>query len=46
MNSLIEGLVTEKDQYAEGSMEQKITDFYLLARDMETRYFCTYGYFY
>ncbi len=37
MNSLIEGLVTEKDQYEEGSMEQKITDFYLLARDMETR---------
>lgn len=37
LGSLIDGLVSEKDQYAQGSMEQKIIDFYSLARDMDTR---------
>ena len=37
LNSLIDELVEEKDKYAQGSIEQKIIDFYLLARDMDKR---------
>lgn len=37
LSSLIDGLVAEKDKYAQGTKEQKIIDFYLLARDMDTR---------
>ena len=37
LSGLIDQLVAEKDKYAEGSIEQKIIDFYLLARDMQTR---------
>lgn len=37
LSGLIDGLVAEKDNYAQGSKEQKIIDFYLLARDMEAR---------
>ncbi len=37
LSELIDGLVAEKDQYAQGTKEQKIIDFYLLARDMDAR---------
>lgn len=37
LSGLIDGLVAEKEKYAQGSIEQKIIDFYLLARDMDTR---------
>ncbi len=37
LNSLIDDLVAEKDKYAQGTKEQKIIDFYLMARDMDTR---------
>ncbi len=37
MNNIIDNLAAKKDDYSNGTIEQKITDFYLLARDMETR---------
>ncbi|MDE7313284.1 MAG: Ig-like domain-containing protein [Eubacterium sp.] len=37
LNSLIDGLAAEKEKYTQGSIQQKVIDFYLLARDMETR---------
>ena len=37
LGNIIDGLVSEKDQYAQGSTEQKIIDFYMLARDMDAR---------
>lgn len=37
LSGLIDGLVADKDQYAQGTKEQKIIDFYLLARDMDAR---------
>lgn len=37
LNSLIDELVAQKGNYEQGSMQQKVIDFYLLARDMETR---------
>lgn len=37
LSSLIDGLVTEKDKYEQGSTEKKIIDFYSLASDMDAR---------
>lgn len=37
LSGLIDELVTKKDTYSEGSIQQKIIDFYLLDRDMDTR---------
>uniref|UniRef100_N2AK88 BIG2 domain-containing protein n=1 Tax=Eubacterium plexicaudatum ASF492 TaxID=1235802 RepID=N2AK88_9FIRM len=37
LSTLVDKLAAEKDKFEQGSMEQKITDFYMLARDMETR---------
>ncbi len=37
LGSIIDGLVAEKDKYAEGTIEQKIVDFYSLVRDMDAR---------
>ncbi len=37
LSSLIDELAAEKDKFEQGSIQQKVVDFYLLARDMETR---------
>lgn len=37
LSGIIDGLAAEKDKYENGSTEQKIVDFYLLARDMDAR---------
>lgn len=37
MSSLIDELAAKRDTYEQGSIQQKITDVYLLARDMEAR---------
>ena len=37
LNEMIDQLAAEKDKYAQGSIEQKILDFYALAADMQTR---------
>lgn len=37
MNTIIDNLTAEKDNYKNGTTEQKIIDFYLLARNMEAR---------
>ncbi len=37
LSSLLDNLVAQKDQYEKNTMQQKIIDFYLLAKDMDTR---------
>lgn len=37
LSGIIDELAAEKEQYAKGTMEQKIIDFYLLVKDMDTR---------
>ncbi len=37
LNGLIDSLVAKKDSYADGTMEQKIIDYYLLYRDIDAR---------
>lgn len=37
LSALIDQLAAEKDKYEQGSIEQKIIDFYMLARDMQSR---------
>lgn len=37
LSGIIDELVAAKDQYAQGSIEQKIIDFYLLASDTQAR---------
>lgn len=37
LNKIIDDMVSKKEQYADGSIEQKIVDFYLLTRDMDAR---------
>lgn len=37
LSTIIDSLAAQKDQYAKDTIEQKIIDFYLTARDMDTR---------
>lgn len=37
LSSLIDELAADREKYEQDSMQQKVIDFYLLARDMETR---------
>lgn len=37
LSGLIDELVAEKEKYAQGTVQQKIIDFYQLAKDMDTR---------
>lgn len=37
LNSIVDELVAKKEQYTEGTIQQKIINFYMLDSDMDTR---------